>query len=120
MEKLTGSFADLRNAGCIQAELPDGATPEIIAEKVLLLICLMEETHGSPCQQCPAFKNGKCTAYQQYHETAIRLRKERERTENAQKAPGCKKYPGMPLRQIAKAEGLSLNKTRELVRAGAL
>jgi hypothetical protein len=79
--KLQASFEELHKLGCIQtgadvcSELAEAETK--FARSYLVL---MQLTQHNICDGCPAWKEGRCKAYQQYHTQA---KAESERAEQA-------------------------------------
>lgn len=116
---LIGNFEALKKAGCIQCE-HDSLR--------LMFHALMAATFRHPCTiDCPAFKDGKCSAYQQFNTDAKLRRAEDEKRERAGARAledattphhGTGKWAGMTIRQIAKAEGISLNEARRRKQQG--
>lgn len=88
---------------------------------------LMVASSGDPCTTgCTYFKAGTCPAYQKYHSKAIneRIKTESERTKAHTKAYSDQsgliggQWEGKTIRQIAKAENISLNEARRRKQEG--
>lgn len=69
---LTGTFFDLHAAGCIQTGADVQPDPQI-ANVVFgpMVVALMAATSSDMCIGCPAFKGGKCKAYQKFNTRAV-------------------------------------------------
>jgi hypothetical protein len=107
--RLTGTFAQLHAAGCIQT----GADVEWrvgVAEAQFgpMFRLLTYRTDGKPCDGCPAFNSGKCEAYQQYKALPPAA---------APKADYLPEHPGMSVRQIAAKLGVSIGEVRRMKQA---
>ena len=105
---LTNDFEALKAAGCIQCEYTDMRQ---------MSHALMDATSRNPCMLCPAFDYGRCNAYRLHNTDATLQRAEDEKRKKAKeraKTPhnGTGKWAGMTIRQIAKAEEISLKEAR--------
>jgi hypothetical protein len=103
--RLSGTFAQLHAAGCIQTGADVEWCVAVAAEKFApLLNGLRILTDGRPCDGCPVFRGGECNAYQQYRESAVVMPKAATSYSN--------KYPGKSVRQIATELGVSIGEVR--------
>jgi len=103
---LMGTFEQLHAARCMQTGNEDGDQP-ITSDWVKRLVALMVLTNQDPCTTgCPAFKDGRCPAYQQYHTACVKKT-------NAIK-------PVESVAQIAKRLGISKNEVRRRKHKGTM
>jgi len=132
--QLRATFDELHSMGCIQT----GADVyPILAEaqdkfgiwfyQLGLLTC------GNLCDGCPQagaidyvsrptkIEDVKCKAFHRFHSMATDRQREKAQAANqATKAPGTDRYPGMSVKQIAEKLGISKNEVRRRKRDGLL
>jgi len=115
--QLTGSFTQLMEAGCIQAEN---------RELEPLFYALMLATMKNPCDGCPVWgnKGPECQAFQQYHtaytqaiETQQQVIKEATTPSNV---PAEHPLAGLSVKQIAAKLNVSISEVRRRKAAGTL
>lgn len=94
-----------------------------LADPPHLFEALLLETRGDPCKTgCMYFQEGSCIAYQRFHTDAIQYRRQKEadlqraRTDQSGLIGG--KWAGVPIKQIAEMEGISLSEARRRKQAG--
>lgn len=115
--ELLGTFQQLMDAGCIQAE----------ASRLMLYFhAIMIATAENPCGDCPVWEtNGSgCTAFRQYH-SAYRRAEERQKqtVEDAttpHNVPVDHSLAGLSVRKIAKKLGVSIGEVRRRKASGTL
>ena len=111
--KLTGTFEQLHAAGCIQAGGDYKSVDEARSKLGRLFSLLIIETSNNPCDGCPAFNDGACKAYKQYHADEIAKQQKAKAEHMAAITPtGTSKYPGMSIKQIAAQLGISKNEVQ--------
>lgn len=112
--QLNATFPELHTAGCIQAE-------RATRDGMMLFFGLMQQTNNNPCNGCPAFDEGRCKAYKQYHTLPNSVKvATANRIKHATKPSGTDKYPDMSVKQIAATLGISKNEVRRRKQAGTL
>lgn len=119
---LHASFEQLHAAGCIQT----GADVEKKVEAAKprfepMFNALQVETHGNMCAGCPAYNDGKCAAFKQYHsQPNLQARSRQARIDLHTKPKGTESHPGKSIGQIAKDLGISKSEVRRRKLAGTL
>lgn len=115
--QLEGTFEQLMEAGCIQAEN---------REMEPLFYALMVATAKNPCDGCPVWshKGPACVAFQQYHSAYYRAEeKQRQTIQDAttpNNVPSGHQFFGMSVKQIAAKLGVSIGEVRRRKASGTL
>jgi hypothetical protein len=115
--RLNGTFEQLGEAGCIQAESP---------ELMPLFTQLMLATALNPCAGCPIWsENGpECVAFQRYHSAYRRAEETRQKAvrdaTTPSNVPSGHRFSGLTVRQIAGELGVSLSEVRRRKASGTL
>lgn len=115
--QLVGTFQQLMDAGCIQAEVPK-LKPYFYAIMII--------TAGNPCDGCPVWViNGSgCTAFRQYHTAHRRAEEKQKRTvEDAttpHNVPVDHPLAGLSVKKIAEKLGVSIGEVRRRKASGTL
>lgn len=118
---LSGSFEEMKTAGCIQADFDSRTFTE-----------LMGFTGNNVCDGCPVWRiqGPVCKAFQQYHsaytawkdlnkkEAELKILNEKEKSPN--NAPIGHPLFGKSMKQIAAALNISLSEARRRKQAGTL
>jgi hypothetical protein len=115
--QLAGTFEQLMEAGCIQAEN---------RELEPLFYALMVATTRNPCDGCPIWndKGPACAAFQQYHSAYHRAEEKQQQVIKEAMTPS-NVPPGHPLfglsvKQIAEKLGVSIGEVRRRKVSGIL
>ncbi|MHA2265617.1 MAG: hypothetical protein ACXAEN_24765 [Candidatus Thorarchaeota archaeon] len=108
--QLKGSFEELFEAGCIQTGADVVDTFEEAQRLRNLYVHLQTATQGNPCNGCPEFKSGTCSAYKKYHSESINKRVKATTTVSK----------GKTVAQLAKEHGISKNEVRRRKHRGDL
>lgn len=115
--RLEGTFEQLMEAGCIQAEN---------REMEPIFYALMVATKKNPCDGCPVWgdKGPACVAFQQYH-SAYYCAEERQRQVIREatvpnNVPRGHQFFGMSVKQIAEQLGVSIGEVRRRKANGTL
>lgn len=117
---ITRNFSALFNAGCIQtgADLFDEPPGEDWHNRFYILATI---TNNNPCNGCPVYNGGKCTAFQRYHTAALEKKQAQEQRIKESTAPqGTKKYPNMSVSQIADKLNVSKKQVRRMKTNGEI
>ena len=112
--KLTGSFAELYVAGCIQTGSDICDTVEEADRQIGTMFSLLQlELNGNICNGCPVMElNGsQCKAFKQYHTSQA----SKKRTRGNESV-----YEGWTVKQIAAKLNISQNEVRRRRFAGTL
>jgi len=124
--QLNATFEQLFHAGCIQTGADIHNDFQIAHHQFAVMFAgLLEVTGGNICDGCPAYSQGKCRAFQQYHTGAPRYKirtdgitgdlkatRRKPAPSDACVAPGTSTHPGMSIKQIAEELGISKNEVR--------
>ena len=117
---LSGSFEQLMEAGCIQAEN---------REMVPLFYALMMATAANPCEGCPVWgnKGPGCVAFRQYHSAYQRAEEKQQQVAREVKeatmpsnVPSGHPLFGLSVKQIALQLGVSIGEVRRRKANGTL
>ena len=111
--QLSGSFEELFAAGCIQTGADTADTLEEAQGSFAGYFAgIMTATSHNPCDGCPVFKGGSCSAYKQFHSEA--------RQAGVQRHAQIQAVPGKTVAQLAKELGISKNEVRRRKTRGEL
>jgi hypothetical protein len=114
---LTGSFAQLNLAGCIQTETLDLA---------MIFRLLMLETNNNPCAGCPVWtqRGPECGAFREYHTAyAQGVKKQEQVIKDAttpSNVPAEHPLAGLSVKKIAEKLGISIGEVRRRKASGTL
>jgi len=115
--QLVGTFEQLMEAGCIQAEN---------REMEPLFYALMVATKMNPCDGCPVWSNKGpgCVAFQQYH-SAYQCAEEKQQqvikdATAPSNVPSGHEFFGLSVKQIAEKLGVSIGEVRRRKARGTL
>jgi hypothetical protein len=117
MGQLEGTFEQLMEAGCIQAEN---------REMEPLFYALMAATNMNPCDGCPVWgsKGPACVAFQQFHSAYYRAEeKQRQTIQDAtvpNNVPPGHEFFGLSVKKIAEKLGVSIGEVRRRKANGTL
>ena len=111
--QLVGSFTQLMEAGCIQAEN---------LELELVFYALMVATVRNPCDGCPVWgnKGPECKAFQQYHTAYVETQQVIKDATTPSNVPLDHPLAGLSVKQIAAKLIVSIGEVRRRKAAGTL
>jgi len=114
--QLLGTFQQLMDAGCVQAEMP---------ALLPLFFGLMALTNQNPCAGCPIWDNKgpECKAFQEYHSASARVIATQQVIKDAttpNNVPAEHPLAGLSVKKIAEKLGISIGEVRRRKAAGTL